>query len=104
MYSGKLAVIKIIFLIYHQDIFYFFSVFLFNYIMPPNTERAIDLVVQSSSNNELPPPSPRPKTIVVVGLGMVAVSFIEKVIEYDEEDMYQIKVFSEEPEGKMYIY
>lgn len=74
--------------------------------MPPNTERAIDLVVQSSSsNNELPPPpSPTPKTIVVVGLGMVAVSFMEKVIEYDEEDMYQIKVFSEEPEGKMCIY
>lgn len=73
--------------------------------MPPNTERAIDLVVQSSSsNNELPPPSPTPKTIIVVGLGMVAVSFMEKVIEYDEEDMYHIKVFSEEPEGKMYIY
>lgn len=69
--------------------------------MPPNTERAIDLVLESSSNNnEHPPPPPRAaKTIIVVGLGMVAVSFMEKVVEYDE-DMYRIKVFSEEPEGK----
>lgn len=72
--------------------------------MPPNTERAIDLVLESSSNNNEhpPPPPPRapPKTIIVVGLGMVAVSFMEKVIEYAEDDMYRIKVFSEEPEGK----
>ena len=40
------------------------------------------------------------KTIVVVGLGMVALSFIEKVVEYDTEQVYEIKVFSEEPHGK----
>ncbi|KAF8635412.1 hypothetical protein AX15_000406 [Amanita polypyramis BW_CC] len=37
------------------------------------------------------------KTIVVVGLGMVALSFIEKIKEYDTDHMYKLKVFSEEP-------
>ncbi|KAM6500317.1 nitrite reductase H large subunit [Amanita muscaria] len=37
------------------------------------------------------------KTIVVVGLGMVALSFIEKIREYDLEQTYEVKVFSEEP-------
>ena len=39
-------------------------------------------------------------TIVVVGLGMVALSFIEKIKEYDTDQVYQIKVFSEEPHGE----
>ena len=41
-----------------------------------------------------------PKTIVVVGLGMVALSFIEKVKEYDTDHVYKLKVFSEEPHGE----
>lgn len=36
------------------------------------------------------------KTIVVAGLGMVALSFIEKVREYDAGEVYNIMVFSEE--------
>ena len=40
------------------------------------------------------------ETILVVGLGMVALSFIEKIKEYDTDQVYQIKVFSEEPHGK----
>jgi NAD(P)H-nitrite reductase large subunit len=40
------------------------------------------------------------ETIVVVGLGMVALSFIEKIKEYDTDQVYQIKVFSEEPHGE----
>jgi nitrite reductase (NAD(P)H) len=39
------------------------------------------------------------RTIVVAGLGMVALSFIEKVREYDEHEDYNIRVFSEEPHG-----
>lgn len=39
------------------------------------------------------------RTIVVAGLGMVALSFIEKVREYDTAQAYDIKVFSEEPHG-----
>jgi len=39
-------------------------------------------------------------TIVVVGLGMVALSFIEKIKEYDIDQIYQIKVFSDEPHGE----
>jgi len=39
-------------------------------------------------------------TIVVVGLGMVALSFIDKIKEYDTDQAYQIKVFSEEPHGE----
>ena len=41
-----------------------------------------------------------PETILVVGLGMVALSFIEKIKEYDTDQVYQIKVFSEEPHGE----
>lgn len=41
-----------------------------------------------------------PETILVVGLGMVALSFIEKIKEYDTNQVYQIKVFSEEPHGE----
>jgi len=39
------------------------------------------------------------RTIVIAGLGMVALSFIEKVREYDTAHVYDIKVFSEEPHG-----
>ena len=41
-----------------------------------------------------------PETILVVGLGMVALSFIEKIKEYDTNQVYEIKVFSEEPHGE----
>lgn len=68
--------------------------------MPPNTE--IPPEVFSHQQDE-PIPSTT-KTIVVVGLGMVAVSFIEKIREYDIENMYEIKVFSEEPVGKEKLY
>lgn len=38
--------------------------------------------------------------IVIAGLGMVALSFIEKMKEYDTDNLYKIKVFSEEPHGE----
>ncbi|ORX96947.1 hypothetical protein K493DRAFT_370402 [Basidiobolus meristosporus CBS 931.73] len=49
-------------------------------------------------NTEIITPTDAQQTIVVVGLGMVAVSFIEKVLSYDTKHMYNIKVFGEEPE------
>lgn len=63
--------------------------------MPPNTEIPPEVFSHQPDD-----PPPYPKTIVVVGLGMVAVSFIEKIREYDIDNMYEIKVFSEEPVGK----
>jgi len=44
------------------------------------------------------------RTIVVAGLGMVALSFIEKVREYDLGDAYTISVFSEEPHGNRFLF
>lgn len=41
------------------------------------------------------------KTIVVVGLGMAAVTFMEKIIMYDTKKQYIIKVFGDEPERKI---
>ncbi|KAK9708258.1 hypothetical protein K7432_009744 [Basidiobolus ranarum] len=49
-------------------------------------------------NTEVLTATPAQQTIVVVGLGMVAVSFIEKVLSYDTAHMYTIKVFGDEPE------
>ncbi|RUP43599.1 hypothetical protein BC936DRAFT_136960 [Jimgerdemannia flammicorona] len=37
------------------------------------------------------------RTIAVVGLGMVGLSFIEKILEYDTDKAYRIEVFCEEP-------
>jgi NAD(P)H-nitrite reductase large subunit len=42
--------------------------------------------------------------IVVVGLGMVGLSFIEKILEYDTNCHYQIVTFSEENLRKMSKY
>lgn len=53
--------------------------------MPPNT---IDL----------PSPPTAQKTIVIVGLGMAAVAFMEKMLAYDTEKEFCIKVFGDEPE------
>lgn len=44
------------------------------------------------------------RTIVVAGLGMVALSFIEKVREYDLGNVYTITVFSEEPHGRRFLF
>ncbi|KAG2182786.1 hypothetical protein INT44_005766, partial [Umbelopsis vinacea] len=41
-------------------------------------------------------PSMDRKIIVVVGLGMVALSFIEKILEYDTDKLFDIVTFSEE--------
>jgi len=57
--------------------------------MPPNT---IDL----------PSSSVAQRTIVIVGLGMAAVAFMEKMIAYDTEKEFCIKVFGDEPECKHY--
>jgi nitrite reductase (NAD(P)H) len=38
--------------------------------------------------------------IVIVGLGMVGLSFIEKIIEYDTAKKYTITAICEEPFGK----
>lgn len=63
--------------------------------MPPNT-----VISENVFSSPEQPTTTVPKRIVVVGLGMVAVTFIEKILEYDERHMYEIRVFSEEPEGK----
>ncbi|KAI8140686.1 hypothetical protein BJV82DRAFT_562192 [Fennellomyces sp. T-0311] len=66
--------------------------------MPPNTEIPSSAFASPPSEASTDVPT-LPKTIVIIGLGMVAVSFIEKVLEYDDgNDSYQIRVFSEEPE------
>jgi hypothetical protein len=46
------------------------------------------------------PSSMERKTIIVVGLGMVGLSFIEKILEYDTDKHYDIVTFSEESLGK----
>ncbi|KAI9496938.1 hypothetical protein BDB00DRAFT_970630 [Zychaea mexicana] len=70
--------------------------------MPPNTElpsNTFSSPPSSEAASDEAPPTIPPKQIIVVGLGMVSVSFIEKVREYDNDaNMYQIRVFSEEPE------
>ena len=48
----------------------------------------------------LMPSSMERKTIVVVGLGMVGLSFIEKILEYDTDKHFDIVTFSEESLGK----
>lgn len=66
-----------------------FSLFCFLTLnMPPNV---IDLPSSSLAQ----------KTIVVVGFGMAAVAFMEKVIAYDTEKEFCIKVFGDEPERKL---
>lgn len=47
----------------------------------------------------LMPSSMERKTIVVVGLGMVGLSFIEKILEYDTDKYFDIVTFSEESIG-----
>lgn len=44
------------------------------------------------------------KTIVVVGLGMVGLSFIEKLVQYEGNKQYNIVTFCEEPIGKPLIF
>jgi nitrite reductase (NAD(P)H) len=39
-------------------------------------------------------------SIVIVGLGMVGLSFIEKILEYDTAKKYTITAICEEPLGK----
>ncbi|KAI9474232.1 MAG: hypothetical protein EXX96DRAFT_509364 [Benjaminiella poitrasii] len=55
--------------------------------MPPNV-----------SASDIPALNRNQKTIVVVGLGMAAVAFVEKILEYDTDKKYCIKVFGDEPE------
>ena len=71
--------------------------------MPPNTElpfNAFSSPPSSEAASDEAPPTLLPKQLIVVGLGMVACSFIEKLLDYDQNKNYQIRVFSEEPEGK----
>lgn len=35
--------------------------------------------------------------IVVVGFGMVGINFVEKLLDLDRDDQYEIVVFGEEP-------
>jgi len=39
------------------------------------------------------------RTVVVCGLGMVGLYFIEKLLKYDTKDQFKIEVFCEEPQG-----
>ena len=41
-------------------------------------------------------------SIVIVGLGMVGLSFIEKILEYDTAKKYTITAICQEPLGKQY--
>lgn len=47
-------------------------------------------------NVTLHAPSGEKSVVVVIGLGMVGLSFIEKLLEYDTSSQYQIITFSEE--------
>ncbi|RCI06782.1 hypothetical protein CU098_013212 [Rhizopus stolonifer] len=55
--------------------------------MPPNVITLSELPLETDQ-----------KTIVVVGLGMAAVAFMERMVDYDTEKQYKIKVFGDEPE------
>ncbi|KAI9321278.1 nitrite reductase NiiA [Dichotomocladium elegans] len=67
--------------------------------MPPNVERPAALYTASPPSSESGEDAsvPERKRIIIAGLGMVAASFMEKLLEYGP-DKYQIRVFSEEPE------
>jgi hypothetical protein len=58
------------------------------YIMPPNAPETQAELQHSYL------------TIAVVGLGMTAVTFMEKIIEYDTDKHYRIIVFGDEPQCK----
>ncbi|CAO3645975.1 unnamed protein product [Cunninghamella blakesleeana] len=61
--------------------------------MPPNIEKTLSFSEEpeQSRSSEVPK-----KDVIIVGFGMTAVSFIEKMILYDEIQQYRIQVFSEE--------
>lgn len=40
-------------------------------------------------------------SIVIIGLGMVGLSFIEKILEYDTAKKYSVTAICEEPLGKL---
>jgi hypothetical protein len=42
-------------------------------------------------------------SIVIIGLGMVGLSFIEKILEYDTSKKYTITAICEEPLGKQIV-
>lgn len=44
------------------------------------------------------------KTIVVVGNGMVGLSFVQKLLELDSDKIYQIEIFCEESTGTQHIF
>ncbi|ORX45270.1 hypothetical protein DM01DRAFT_1328556 [Hesseltinella vesiculosa] len=54
--------------------------------MPPNIEQPL----------QLPAEQKQVLNVIVVGFGMTAVSFIDKLVTYDHEKVYQIQVFSKE--------
>lgn len=43
------------------------------------------------------------RTVVVCGLGMVGLYFIEKLLKNDKDKQFRVEVFCEEPYGK-YLY
>lgn len=43
------------------------------------------------------------RTVVVCGLGMVALSFIEKLLKYDTKHQFRVEVFCEEAHGKIFL-
>ncbi|KAI8079951.1 uncharacterized protein BX664DRAFT_362080 [Halteromyces radiatus] len=65
--------------------------------MPPNTETDTFLYQDDIASSSRDISEPITETIVIVGFGMTAVSFIEKILEYDNQSRYRIRVFSEEP-------
>jgi NAD(P)H-nitrite reductase large subunit len=42
------------------------------------------------------------RTVVVCGLGMVALSFIEKLLKYDTKHQFRVEVFCEEAYGRIF--
>jgi len=53
--------------------------------------------MESILDQKIESPSAR---IVIIGLGMVGLSFIEKILEYDTAKKYTITAICEEPFGK----
>ena len=43
-------------------------------------------------------------TVVVCGLGMVGLSFIEKLLKYDRNNRFRVEVFCEESHGKYFNF
>jgi len=54
--------------------------------------------------NDIVVPVDNKRTVAVCGLGMVGLSFVEKLLKYDKNDQFRVEIFCEEPLGKYFFF